>query len=163
MEYVRPITTSSIPARLAIAATRLIRSGSFDGSAIWKRRMPLRATARNDSSITSSAAGTHEMKRMPVRDHAERRRGHRVAGQPDPLPRILLVEADRDGDMRARGEVAGDVADAVDASGRPAAMSGVVRPTAPHRLWLPSLIVVSTIPTLGRESVTPSPSPASRW
>ena len=41
-------------------------SGSFDGSAIWKRRIPLRTTQRNESRITSSSAGTHEMKRMPV-------------------------------------------------------------------------------------------------
>ena len=38
----------------------------MEGSAIWKRRIPLRATSRNDSRITSSSAGTHEMNRIPV-------------------------------------------------------------------------------------------------
>ena len=41
-------------------------AGSFDGSAIWKRRMPLRTTSRKASRMTSSPAGTHEMNRMPV-------------------------------------------------------------------------------------------------
>ena len=60
------MTTSSTPSSRAIRASRLRRSGSFDGSAIWKRRIPLRTTQRNESRITSSSAGTHEMKRMPV-------------------------------------------------------------------------------------------------
>ena len=38
----------------------------FDGSAIWKRRIPLRATQRNASRISSSSHGCHAMKRMPV-------------------------------------------------------------------------------------------------
>ncbi len=66
IEYVRPITTSSIPSARAIAASRLSRSGSFAGSAICRRWMPLRATRRNESRITSSLAGTHEMNRIPV-------------------------------------------------------------------------------------------------
>ena len=66
IEYVRPITTSSMPSARAIAAIRLSRSGSFEGSAICRRRRPLRTTSRIDSAITSGLAGVHEMKRMPV-------------------------------------------------------------------------------------------------
>ncbi len=66
IEYVSPITTSSIPAARDIFARRLSRSGSLDGSAIWKRRIPWRATSRNDNAITSGSAGTQEMNRIPV-------------------------------------------------------------------------------------------------
>ena len=38
----------------------------MDGSAICIRRMPLRATSRKASAITSWSAGTQEMNRMPV-------------------------------------------------------------------------------------------------
>ena len=55
-----------MPSRRAIAARRIRRSGSLDGSAICIRRMPLRATSRKASAITSWSAGTQEMKRMPV-------------------------------------------------------------------------------------------------
>ena len=37
----------------------------MDGSAIWRRRIPLRTTSLKTSSITSSSAGTHAMKRRP--------------------------------------------------------------------------------------------------
>ena len=66
IEYVSPITTSSAPSARAIAASRRSRSGSFDGSAIWMRRIPLRTQSLNESRITSSSAGTQEMNRIPV-------------------------------------------------------------------------------------------------
>jgi hypothetical protein len=66
IEYVRPITTSSMPSAFAMAAIRLRRSGSFDGSAICRRRRPFRTTSRSDRAITSGLAGVQEMKRMPV-------------------------------------------------------------------------------------------------
>ena len=50
----------------------------------------------------------------PGRDHPERRLGHRLADQPDPLPRVLAVEAHRDRHVRARGEVERVVADPVE-------------------------------------------------
>ena len=50
----------------------------------------------------------------PGRDHPERRVGHRLADEPDPLPRVLAVEADRDRHVRARGEVERVVADLVE-------------------------------------------------
>ena len=66
IEYVSPTTISSTPSSRAIRAIRRSRSGSFVGSAIWKRRIPFRTTHRNERRISSSSAGTHEMKRMPV-------------------------------------------------------------------------------------------------
>ena len=42
-----------------------MRAGSLEGSAIFSRRMPLRATSRKARRITSSPAGTQEMKRIP--------------------------------------------------------------------------------------------------
>ena len=50
----------------------------------------------------------------PGRDHPERRVRHRLADEPDPLPRVLAVEADRDRHVRARGEVERVVADPVE-------------------------------------------------
>ncbi len=61
----RPTTISSIPSSRAIAAIRRIRAGSLEGSAIFSRRRPLRATSRKASRMTSSPAGTHEMNRIP--------------------------------------------------------------------------------------------------
>ncbi len=60
------MTISSTPSSRATTATRRRRAGSFDGSATWKRRIPLRTTHRNARRITSSSAGTHVMKRIPV-------------------------------------------------------------------------------------------------
>ena len=60
------MTISSTPSSRAIRAIRRRRSGSFVGSAIWNRLMPLRTTQRNESRISSSSHGTQEMKRMPV-------------------------------------------------------------------------------------------------
>ena len=60
------MTISSTPSSRANRALRCSRSGSFVGSAIWKRRIPLRATHRNESRISSSSHGTQEMKRIPV-------------------------------------------------------------------------------------------------
>jgi hypothetical protein len=65
IEYVRPTTTSSIPARRTVAASRRMRAGSLDGSAIWMRRIPLRASRRKARSITSSPVGAQEMNRIP--------------------------------------------------------------------------------------------------
>ena len=50
----------------------------------------------------------------PGRDVAERRVRHPLADEPEPLPRVLPVKADRDGHVRARGEVGRVEADAVD-------------------------------------------------
>ncbi len=66
IEYVNPTTISSNPSSRAIRAIARRRSGWLEGSAIWSRRSPWRTTSRKDSRITSSAAGTHEMKRIPV-------------------------------------------------------------------------------------------------
>jgi hypothetical protein len=65
-EYVSPITTSSTPSSLAIRAISARSSGSFIGSANCTRRSPLRTTERNTARRTSSPAGRHEMKRLPV-------------------------------------------------------------------------------------------------
>ena len=48
------------------------------------------------------------------RDHPQRRRRHRLADEPDPLPWILAMEADRDRHVRARGEVERVVADPIE-------------------------------------------------
>src|SRR3954449_2344340 len=92
-------------------ARRTSEAGSFEGSAIWNRRIPFRTASRNDSRITSSPAGTHEMKRMPVVirlsgppgdkgvpgvDKLERGAGRGAPDEPQPLPRVLAVEAHRD-------------------------------------------------------------------
>ena len=66
IEYVSPTTISSTPSSRAIRATRRSATGSFAGSANWKRRMPLRTTQRNARRITSSSHGCQAMKRMPV-------------------------------------------------------------------------------------------------
>jgi hypothetical protein len=66
IEYVIPTTISSTPSCRAIRAMPRSASGEFEGSAIWKRRMPFRTTQRNASRITSSSQGCHVMKRMPV-------------------------------------------------------------------------------------------------
>ena len=66
IEYVRPTTISSTPSSRAIRETRRSASGSFAGSANWKRRIPFRTTHRKASRITSSSHGCHEMKRIPV-------------------------------------------------------------------------------------------------
>ena len=65
-EYVSPSTISSTSSSRATTATRRSRAGSFDGSTIWMRLMPLRTMQRNTSRMTSSSAGVHVMKRMPV-------------------------------------------------------------------------------------------------
>ena len=142
----RPITTSSTPSSRAIRASRLRRSGSFDGSAIWKRRIPLRTTQRNESRITSSSAGTHEMKRMPV-----------VMKLSGVLGIAALTSRKRShGSSRwKRTETAMCVLDEKSHAWKPTrssvgaieSTSGVVRPVALHRLWLPSRVVVSTMST----------------
>ena len=89
----------------AIAARRRSRSGRWRGrrsACAGSRCGPRGGTER---AITSSSAGTHEMKRIPVVIILQRRVRHRLADQADALERVLPVEAHRDRQMGARGEV----------------------------------------------------------
>ena len=88
-------------------------SGSFIGSAICTRRRPLRTAQRNTSACTSSAARPPRDEPLAGRDHRQRRVRHRLGDQPQPLPRVLLVEAHGDRHVRARREVARAEPDAV--------------------------------------------------
>jgi hypothetical protein len=146
IEYVSPTTTSSIPSSRAIRASRISESGAFDGSAIWTRRIPLRATSRNDSRITSSPAGTHEMKRMPVvmklsgvfgiAALTSRIRSHGSSRWKRTDTAMCVLEVKSSARKPTRS-----------ITGAIAVTSGVVSPVAPQRLWLPSRVVVSTIST----------------
>ncbi len=134
--------------------------GSFDGSAIWKRRMPLRTMHRNESRITSSPAGTHEMNRIPVVMRfsgvfgiaalTSRIRSHGSSRwkRTDTATCVLAVKSSARKPTRS---IVGAIA----------STSGVVSPVAPHRLWLPSRVVVSTIST--RSLIRPPPPRASSW
>ncbi len=108
------MTISSTPSARAIAARRRSLAGSLEGSAICKRRIPLRTTSLKESAITSSSAGTHEMKRIPVVIMLSGVFGIAALDQAQALPRVLPVKAHRDRHVRARGEVERVIADAVD-------------------------------------------------
>ena len=86
------------------------------------------------------------MKRMPVVMKLSGVVRHRRADEPEPLPRILTVEADCHRHVRARREVGGVEPDALH---RRSDLDDVVRgqPVALQRLWLPSRVVVSTTST----------------
>ena len=145
-EYVSPTTISSTPSSRAIRASRRRRSVLFVGSAIWKRRIPLRTTHRNDSRISSSSAGTQEMKRMPV---VMKLSG--VLGIAAATSRIRSQGSS----WWKRTDTAMCVLDEKSHAWNPtrstvgaiATTSGVVSPVADQRLWLPSRIVVSTMST----------------
>ena len=132
--------------------------GRSTGSANWKRRMPLRTTSRNESRITSSPAGTQEMKRIPV---VMKLSG--VSGIAALISRIRSHGSSR----WKRTDTAMCVLEVKSSAWKPtrsivgamARMSGVVSPVALQRLWLPSRVVVSTMST---SSLTARPGTASR-
>src|SRR4051812_46353153 len=127
-------------------ASLIRESGSFDGSAIWNRRIPFRATQPKTRLITSSPAGTHEMKRIPV---VMKLSG--VSGIASLTRRIRSQGSS----WWKRTETAMWVLDVKSRARKPtrsmvgamSSTSGVVSPVALQRLWLPSLVVVSTIST----------------
>jgi hypothetical protein len=108
--------------------------------------MPLFTASRNDSPITSSPAGTHEMKRIPVVIRlsgvwgiaalTERSRSHGSSlwKRTDTAMWVLEVKSSAWNPTRS---IVGAIA----------RTSGVVRPVALQRLWLPSRVVVSTMST----------------
>jgi hypothetical protein len=106
----------------------------------------LRTASRNDRRITSSPAGTQEMKRMPVVIRfsgvsgmaalTSRSRSHGSSRWKRTDTAMCVLEVKSSARKPTRSIV-----------GAIARMSGVVSPTAPQRLWLPSRVVVSTIST----------------
>ena len=118
----------------------------LEGSAIWKRRMPLRTTQRKASRIISSSHGCQAMKRMPVVMKLRsvvgiawltsriRSQGSSLWKRTDTAICVLEVKSSAWKPTRS-------IVGAIDST------SGVVRPVALHRLWLPSRVVVSTIST----------------
>ena len=113
--------------------------------------MPLRTASRNDSAITSSPAGTQEMKRIPV--------VIRLSGVFGIAALTSLIRSHGSSRWK-RTDTAMCVLEVKSSAWKPtrsivgaiARTSGVVRPVAPQRLWLPSRVVVSTMST---SSLTP--------
>ena len=148
-EYVSAIAISSTPSSRAIAATRRRRSGSLEGSATWKRRIPLRTTHRNASRITSSPAGTQVMKRIPevmklsgvcgIAALISRSRSHGSSRWKRTATAMCVLEVKSTAWKPTRSSI-----------GAIARMSSSGRRVALQRLWLPSRVVVSTMSTSPR-------------
>ena len=163
------MTTSSTPSALTIAASRTDPLGVVgwigdldpaqpvaDREAVGERHHLLVGGHPGDEAHSGG-------------DHSQRRGGHGGGDEPDPLPRILLVKADRHGHVGAGGEVERVVADPIQrrsdrqhigrgqAGGAPQALIAVPGGGVDELDWLGHRIARSS------QSVVTAPGRKSGW